>query len=73
MKKMIFFICALFFVLTGFNQQERFVEQSDAEILESASVVGEKAEFLQKLMNVSVNKGGIAVFLAQVTPIDAEI
>lgn len=73
MKKMIFFICALFFVLTGFNQQERFVEQSDAEILGSVSAVGEKAEFLQKLMNVSVNKGGIAVFLAQVTPIDAEI
>ena len=55
---MIFLICALFFVLTGFNQQERFVEQSNVEIFGSASVVGQKPDITQKLMNVSVNEGG---------------
>ena len=70
MKKMIFLVCALFFVLTGFNQQERIVEQGNVEILGSVSAVGQKPEITQKLMNVSVNEGGIAVFLAQFTPID---
>ena len=49
------------------------MEQSNAEILGSVSVVGQEPAITQRLMNVSVNKGGIAVFLAQFTPIDADI
>ncbi|WP_292269729.1 immunoglobulin domain-containing protein [Butyricimonas sp.] len=70
MKKMIFLVCALFFVLTGFNQQERIVEQGNVEILGGVSAVGYKPEITQELMNVRVNEGGIAVFLAQFVPID---
>lgn len=70
MKKMIFLICALFFVLTGFNQQERFVEQSNTEILGSVSAIGEKPKIMQELMYLEVNEGGIAVFLAYFEPKD---
>lgn len=67
MKKVIFFICVLSFVLTGFNQQERFVEQSDTEIFESAAV-GQKPEITKQLLNVSLNEGGIGVFMASFEP-----
>lgn len=69
MKKVIFLICVLSFVLTGFNQQERFVEQSDTEIFESAAV-GQKPKITKKLLNASVNEGGIGVFIASFEPIN---
>lgn len=69
MKKVIFFICVLSFVLTGFNQQERFVEQSDTEIFES-DAVGVKPVIMKELKNASVSKGGIGVFLAHFAPED---
>lgn len=68
MKKVIFLICVLSFVLTGFNQQERIVEQSDTEIFESAAV-GQKPVITKKLLNASVNEGGIGVFIASFEPI----
>lgn len=69
MKKVIFLICVLSFVLTGFNQQERFVEQSNTEIFESAAV-GQKPKITKKLLNASVNEGGIGVFIASFEPIN---
>ena len=41
MKKLIFSICVLSFMLTGFNQEERFVEQSNTEIFGRISAVGQ--------------------------------
>ena len=70
MKKLIFSICVLSFMLTGFNQEERFVEQSNTEIFGRISAVGQKPKIEQKLMNLELNEGGIAVFLARFTPID---
>ena len=70
MKKNIFFICALFLVSTGFNQQERFVEQSNMEIPGRVSAVDQKPKITQGLMSVSVNEGGIATFLAAFEPAD---
>lgn len=70
MKKLIFSICVLSFMLTGFNQEERFVEQSDTKLIESASIIKEKPIIVQHLMNLAVNEGGIAVFLARFVPID---
>ena len=70
MKKLIFSICVLSFMLTGFNQEERFVEQSNTELIESYAVIKEKPIIMQHLMDLKVNEGGIAVFLARFTPID---
>lgn len=66
MKRMIFLICALFFVLTGFNQQERFVEQSNVEILER--IIVEKPVILVSLKDVTVREGESAVFVATFAP-----
>lgn len=68
MKKIIFLICASFFVLTGFNQQERFVEQSNAEFLGRVSTVYEKPKIKQRLMSLTVNEGGIAPFIVIFVP-----
>ena len=70
MKKLIFSICVLSFMLTGFNQEERFVEQSNTEIFGRISAVGQKPKIEQQLMNLELNEGGIAVFLARFAPID---
>ena len=39
-EKIIFFF-VLSFVLAGFNQEERFVEQSDTKLIESTSIIKE--------------------------------
>ncbi|MCB6974105.1 MULTISPECIES: immunoglobulin domain-containing protein [Butyricimonas] len=70
MKKMIFLVCALFFVLTGFNQQERIVEQGNVEILGSVADVGHVPVIMKHLKDCQVNEGGIAVFLAHFEPQD---
>lgn len=57
-------------MLTGFNQEERFVEQSNTEIIDSYAAIKEAPVIVQRLMNLEVNEGGIAVFLARFVPID---
>ncbi len=68
MKKVCVLICVLSFVLTGFKQQEDFVEQSNVEMLGSVSTVGRKAAIVQPLEDVVVREGKIATFLAQIAP-----
>ncbi|WP_148375430.1 MULTISPECIES: immunoglobulin domain-containing protein [Butyricimonas] len=68
-EKMMFLICALFFVLTGFNQQERVVEQGSMEILESVSDVSVAPVIVVKLRDFTAKEGGIAVFEARYEPI----
>ncbi|WP_018337095.1 immunoglobulin domain-containing protein [Butyricimonas synergistica] len=69
MKKMMFLICALFFVLTGFNQQERIVEQGRVEILESVSDVSVAPVILVELRDFTAKEGGVAVFDARFEPV----
>lgn len=69
MKKMIFLVCALFFVLTGFNQQERIVEQGNVEILGSVSDVSVAPVIVVELRDFTAKEGGVAVFDARFEPV----
>lgn len=69
MKKMIFLVCALFFVLTGFNQQERIVEQGNVEILGSVADVRVAPVILVELRDFTAKEGGVAVFDARFEPV----
>lgn len=69
MKKMIFLVCALFFVLTGFNQQERIVEQGNVEILGSVSDVSVAPVIVVELRDFTTKEGGVAVFDARFEPV----
>ncbi|WP_303181692.1 immunoglobulin domain-containing protein [uncultured Butyricimonas sp.] len=70
MKRRIIFI--LFVILTGFSGENGGVEQSNIDVLGSASVKGGKPKIVQRLVGQMVHEGDKATFIAKLETSDRQ-
>lgn len=67
MKKRIVFIFALFLMLTGFNGENRIVEQNGIDTQGRISTEDRAPRIVKHLKDIKVSKGDVAIFKAEVS------